>query len=339
MTEITVFGRRYNGTHPLAAILTSLSNSADIALRAISRNLIHDHRISDARDASLRRLGDGSWTMANLQRAIVRYQYEKVKTRRLPEFVYKTFNESNIVSGDGRLCRFDRNVRLVRVLDLNGLVTVYQWARANRIEPFASWLPWPVNDDQLARILDATLNGASPDDIEAFILAVLAALNLYGATHPYQPVWCTMWADFASFIDEGADRWNEVLGVASRGIGRWMLLLAYRVRDAGTLVRPTQLDVGWDARGHFPSPPEAPVWRGGHPMDLAGQSTLRRLLPEYIHRQFPHTMDHWITAGRRLGVTMRAQRATLADARRAHYALLGLHYGEAAVHEWMAEPI
>ncbi|HEV7241704.1 MAG TPA: hypothetical protein VGQ36_20900 [Thermoanaerobaculia bacterium] len=339
MAEFTVFGRTHGGAHPLAATLASMSNSADIDLRAISRNLIHDHRISDARDASLRRLGGATWTVASLQRALVRYQYEKVKTRRLPEFVYKTFNRLNIVSGDERLPRFDRNVRLVRVLDLNGLMTVYQWARANHIEPFASWLPWPVSDDQLAQILDGALNGAPPDDVEAFIRASLEALNSYGMCHPYQPVWCTTWEDFASFIDEGADRWNEVLGVASRGIGRWILLLTYRVRDAGTLIRPTQLDVGWDARGHFPSPPEAPVWRGGHPMDLAGRSTLRRLLPEYIHRQVPHCMDQWIAGGRRLGVTKRAQRATLADARRAHYNLLVLHYGESAVHNWMDQPI
>ena len=308
-------------------------------LRAVSRNLMHDHRVSDARDASLRRFGDGSWTPADLQRAIVRYQHDSVRTRHLPEFVYRAFNEDNIVTPDARLPRFDRNIRLARVLDLNGLLTVYQWARQQAVEPFASWLPWPVNDQQIARLLDRTLNGAAAEEIETFVAATLSALAAYSATNSYQPAWCTTWSDFAPFIDAGADRWIEALGVAARGIGRWMILLTYRVKDVGTLVRPTQLDVGWDARGHFPSPPDAPVWRGGHPMDLGGQGAFRRLLPEYIHRQVPHTLDHWLSAGRRLGVTTRPSHVGLATARRAHHELLVLHYGQTSIYNWMGEPI
>jgi hypothetical protein len=338
MLTTPVFGREHAPIHPLAASLAAMATSGVPELRALSKNLIYDHRVTNERDASLQRFGAMPWSTNDLQRAVVRYQHAKIRTRRLPEFVYSAVNGVNIVSGNGQLSRFNRSIPLARILDLNGLLPIYQWARSNEIEPFASWLPWPVNDKMMAQVLDATLNGTSPDDIETFITAVLSALALYSSTQAYQPVWCTTLADFSPFLDHGPDRWLEVLGVPPRGIGRWIIILTYPLRVAGTLVRPTQLDVGWDARGHFPSPPEAPPWRGGHPMDLAGQAGFRRLLPEYIHRQIRHTNQHWIAAGRRLGITTRPSRCPLPVARRAHHELLALNYGP-TIYNWMPSSI
>jgi hypothetical protein len=332
-----VFGRDYVW-HPLDRAIEEMARHATPALRALSKNFAHDHRVTEARDESLRRHGEEPWTPSALQEAVVRYQYEQVRTRRLPEFVYRALNESNIIAGDGRICRFNRSVPLARILDLNGLITVYQWARSRGIEPFARWTPWPVSDEEIARRLDATLNGASPEEIEDFVDAALQALTSYAAAHAYQPAWCTTWADFEPNIDQGIDRWLEAVGIASKGVGRWILLLRYPIRAVGTLVRPTQLDVGWDARGHFPSPPDAPIWRGGHAMDLAGHNTLKRLLPEYIHRQIPHTLNHWHDAGRRLGVTTRHALNELVMARTSHHSLLAFHYG-ASIYDWMPKAI
>lgn len=116
---------------------------------------------------------------------------------------------------------------------------------------------------------------------------------------------------------------------------RWVMPLRYKVREAGTIARPTQLDADWYAY-HFPSPPQTPLAMGGHPMDL-GSPKAAQLLPEYIHKQIGHKIDHWIDSGKKIGKTTQAVTANLADMRRAHHELLVSRHGPDVL-GWMPDP-
>jgi hypothetical protein len=116
-----------------------------------------------------------------------------------------------------------------------------------------------------------------------------------------------------------------------------VILLSYTVAEAGTLARPTILDADWYAY-HFPSPPQAPLAIGGHPTDLRIAPRANYPLPEYIHKQIPHTLAHWTDVGGKIGRTSSPDPTSLADQRRAHLELLAKIYGPDVL-GWMSSPI
>jgi hypothetical protein len=158
-------------------------------------------------------------------------------------------------------------------------------------------------------------------------------------TRPFQPSWVTTWEDLAPFLDQSPEIWCEGLGVPKQEPSRWLMVLRYTVGEAGTLVRPTFLDAGW-AAFHFPSPPQAVLITGGHPMDLRpidSASPAERLSREFIHSEIQHRIEHWIDAGRRVMRTSRPTSVSLLDRRRHHHGRLVDTYG-GVVGEWMPRP-
>lgn len=357
-----VFGRN-NKPHPYDKAIAEWLAIPTLGYCAMARNLMHDHRVSEAREkvfdefaaTMARRRGSSAFagnppTREELEKAIVDYFEEKVRNRHLPHYVYGAINSNNLIVGNGSVSSQgrqssyppNRDVKLVRVLDLTGLGSVFQWAKRKNtwrklLARFPNCPPSRIkpHDEAITSWLDEKLERGSERQIEGFIASVLKILNEYRQDQAFQPTWATTWSAFEPNAEQGPDRWLQVLGMAKHS-PRWVMLLRYKVREAGTIARPTQLDAGWYAY-HYPSPPQAPLAIGGHPMDL-GSRRAGQLLPEYIHKQIGHKIDHWFDSGRKIGKTTQPVTANLVDLRRAHHELLVSKYG-ANVLVWMPDPI
>ncbi|MFM9959867.1 MAG: hypothetical protein ACKV2Q_01425 [Planctomycetaceae bacterium] len=300
----------------------------------MSRNLMHDHRVTPTREAAFDRfVVQRPVTTAVLQQAIVDYFHAKVRDRKRPDYVYAAVNDANLLTGTatGRHS-INKDVQLVRVLDLNGLGQVFTWAKLRKEKWFTSF-PDSYDERMVATWLDARMQGRPILRVDAFVGAILAAMNAYRRVKPYQPTWATTHEAFATHVAEGPDRWLEVLGMTRPTSPRWLILLKYPIREAGTLCRPTQLDAGWYAY-HFPSPPQTPLEVGGHAMDLRTSPSAASLLPEFIHSQIDHELRHKINIGR----TTRVNAGALADQRQYHHQLLAAEYGP-GVYTWMSNPV
>jgi len=300
-----------------------------------------DHRVSSERES----IFDGFVNFPRndfvLRRALKDYFEEKIRPRKLPHYVYRDVNADNLLNGSARLPPLIKpDTRLVSVLDLNGLKGVFQWAQNDR-KYRTRWgttfnrFPRDISDDNaVLDFLDEKMNGRAVQDFVTTVLDVLNIHRLEGK--PFQPVWATRWAAFKDYAKEGPDRWHELLGM-NKTDSRWLVLLRYTVREAGTIARPTQLDAGWFNQFHFPSPPVAPLTVGGHPMDLKAVS--RKLLPEYIHKQLHYEQRYWMElAPDNYGRTTPSRLPTLERQRSEHHQLLIDDYGP-TVRSWMVDPI
>jgi hypothetical protein len=160
-------------------------------------------------------------------------------------------------------------------------------------------------------------------------VSLLGFLNEYRRVEPFQPVWATQWTEFSEREWDQPARWPQMLGVrAPTDRHSWLLLLRYPVREAGQIVCPTQLDGGWHPE-HFPTPPSAPC---GHPMDLDSTKRDRRHLPEFIHQQMDHTIDHLVACAR----LEAAPAIPLPPPQRRHYRILARDYHD--VPAWATLP-
>jgi hypothetical protein len=294
-----------------------------------------DHRVSKEREDVFDEYVGNPCTADGLKRASRDYFYEKVRVRTLPEYVYVRINGNNILNGHAVIPpKINKDVKLLRALVLNGLKDVFQWARRRRRwGRFMSTFPGPHDERAVMRWLDGNFHTGP---VEAFVEVVLDILNSYRDNYSYQPTWATTLSGFSKYLVDLPDRWVEVLGV-SKPRPCWVILLAYTVREAGTISRPTQLDGGWYCY-HFPSPPQAALNIGGHPMDLRTTPYATDVLPEYIHKQISHTMDHWRILGNKFGRTNPTTHPTLHHQRITHYQLLARTYGP-AIYTWMNPPI
>lgn len=330
-----VFGRYIPSPHPYDAAIASWLSSPEIADNAMARNFMFDHRVNKEREDAFGKYVNHPCTADGLRRACVDYFYEKVRVRTLPEYVYVRVNGNNILNGHAVIPpKINKDVRLVRALDLNGLKNVFQWARRQRRwGRLISTFPGPHDERAVMRWLDENFRIGPVED---FVEIVLDILNSFRDSYSFQPTWATTLSAFSKYLSEPPDRWVEVLGV-SKPQPCWLILLAYTVREAGTISRPTQLDGGWYCY-HFPSPPQAALNTGGHPMDLRTAPSSTVVLPEYIHKQVRHTMDHWMILGNKYGRTNSALTSTLHNQRTTHYQLLARTYGPTA-YTWMNPPI
>lgn len=337
-----VFGRSQSDPHPYDAALAQWLADGRIEVRAVARNTMHDHRVSEAREQHFDAFANRPRTGPHLRQAFLDYFRERVRHLETPDFLDERLNGPNIVSG-GRSGQHvvNRDLEVARVLDLSGLGLVFEWARKRRIggRTFARY-PKNPNDVAVAAWLEAQLSGRSHDDRAKFVSDTLAALDAYGATYPFQPTWIVFWAEIQPHLAAGPDRWLELVGVSKASSPRWLIVLKYRLRDGGTVARPTVLDAGGWTAHHFPSPPQTPLGFGGHPMDLS-MPALDPPVPfvsEFIHQEVRHTITQWEEAGSWCAPTTGPSPEALEAQRVHHHQRLRQTYGS-TVDGWMPSPV
>lgn len=360
-----VFGRSLPDPHPYDAALVSLL-FATMEERAIALNLMHDHRVSPARERAFDAFVKQPCAAVHLRRALDDYFHAKVRHRKLPHYVYHAVNANNLLNGlvatrpmispalpaDSQPATILKglmatrpmirgDIQLVRVLDLNGLNRVFQWAqRERRFAPRwgRTFDRFPRNISDGRAVMDWLDEKMQPRTVESFVATVLDVLRIHRAEKKaYQPTWATTWAAFKEHVAAGPDRWCQVLGI-DKPRACWVILLRYTVREAGTIARPTQLDCGWH-QFHFPSPPGAALSAGGHPMDISTVPPANRLRPEFIHKQPAHLLEHWTSlAPNNYGRTSAPTAPSLSAQRQTHHQLLAQIYGP-GVYQWMPNPI
>ena len=334
----TVFGRSFS-SHILQAAIVEWENSHEVDKLALACNLRRDHRISSAReDAFLDLYFKAPPTGEELRDALDKHRKEVIGPAELPEFLDEKINKNNLIVGHHSAQNFiNRDVKLVNVLDLNGLLKVFQWykftkgKRHSEIDYLAV-----LKQSNFDRWLEQLLDKQSVSNRENFVLLALEVLNSHcNARGPYQPIWATTWDAFEGYVDIGADRWAQVVGVA-KWEPHWLIVLKYSVAEVGTLCRPTQIDGGFYAY-HFASPPQTPLSQGGHPMNLKATTPTLNLLPEYIHKQISYKPEHWIDADRLIDRTSSSPE-NLRRLRQSHYDLCQQTYGS-CIRRWMPSAI
>lgn len=314
-------------THSVVPYINALKHmlKIDSEHKAMSENLMFDHRVSVSREKVFINYIQKPFTSDSLEKAIVNYFEDRIRFSKKPHFLCDKTNLDNIVCGTPCLSpKISKDLDLVRVVDLNGLSVVFQWAKSKNF-PFFLTFPRNLGDDKkILKWLDHKLLNKPQSQVEKVLAQVINAMNKYRLVSPFQPTWVVPWTQFSKFIPGNPEKWLEVLGVKKINAPRWCFLLKYKAREAGTVVRPTQLDAGWYAY-HYPSPPKVQNFLGGHPMDLSASST--DLISEYIHMQIDHTIDQWFNTGKACKRTTLVNNASLSSQRKAHLSLLNNKYG------------
>jgi hypothetical protein len=326
-----IFGRKNHTPHPYGDAVDAWRRSSQIGERAMARNIMYDHRVSELREQAFDKFVTKPCDGTILRRALDDYFKTHVRNRVLPDYVYARMNGNNLINANvSVLPDVNKDRRLVRAINLNNLAIVFQWARSTgRWERTFERFPSPYDEDAVMAWLDARM---TPIEVEELVGSALEVLSAYRKEFPFQPSWATTLDAFSPYTNEDADRWLQLLGV-SKPKPNWIILLCYPIREAGTIARPTQLDGGWYEH-HFPSPPCVPLESGGHPMDLRISPKATGLLPEYIHKQIDHTIDHWNYLGALHGRTSKYRSPPLVRQRRCHFELLVAIYGP-SIYDWM----
>lgn len=366
MTRYRVFSRLSSSVHPFELVLERwLSRTPPAPHSAMACNLICDHRVTQEREEQLLSyfdLGKGKSPEEHLENALTEYLDREIRHRKRPAFLREDLNRPNVppdvakhfgpppaggARSPGGPSPFHPDVRLARVIDMNGLVSVYNAAKWRREELFRDFPYKPplrkgldrssrdtAYSREVLRWLDGHLLGKTLSQQKVFVAAVLDAIEAKRENQPYQPSWVTFWRSFEPYVAGGPERWASVLGMPnSRKCDRWLIVLKYPLRAAKKIVRPTILDAGW-APYHFPSPPQAALGDGGHPVDLRLSPPPDSLIPEFIHDQIPHVFEHWRAARFLLGRTHRPRCGWLARRRSNHHSLLAREYGD-EIQNWM----
>lgn len=359
-----VFSRRLPDPHPYDNALSDLSNFSAACktlgfdrynARALAFNFMYDHRISEEREASFNPYlsNPGNPDVLDFMVALKNYHENRIRTQRDPDYIKPSINANNLINEVSFSClKLKKTQKLIRVIDLNGLREVFLEARDKNYGggtfndfPLLTLKVTGKNPatDAVMDWLNKKLEHSAANEVQDFIAKVLDAMNWFGSTRPYQPTWATLWSCFKGIEREPPNRWLEVVGVHKNfsTLPRWIILLKYTVKEAGIIARPTQLDAG-NYPHHFPSPPQAPLPVGGHSMDLCQASTFTRLLPEVIHNQIDHSIEHWISAGRSCRKVSPSSPAPVGNQikkqRQRHHKLLVKTYGK-NVYTWMRSPM
>jgi hypothetical protein len=332
MAKYPVFGRDVDEDHPfLPSLERWLSPRSKHAVRAVGCNVLFDHRVSAEREAALKELlptsGGRFRKEAPLEAALRNYQDALIRSNRRPAFLDKPSNRENFIPRRSGL-------ELARLLDLNRLSEVFKRARLAGI---ASFFDFPQKPDDLSiskeydRLVANWLGRAlSPGSArrEITLADIFQALERDHVERPFQPAWVTAWKAFEPYQLAGPACWAAILGLPNKWAGpRWLMVLRYRLPAGVQLVRPTIMDAGYEPY-HFPSPRQAQVVDGGHPLDLRAPPCDLRLLPEFLHEQIPLKQEHWEAAGCLLGATVEPPAKYLAQRRRRHLDYLAEVYGK-----------
>jgi len=297
---------------------------------------MYDFRVTPEREEVFDRFCSSPLAGSGLREAVSDYFYARIRNLSLPDYIDESLNSVNIVSGISSVKqRIRKDIYLVRVVDLNGLAPLFEWAKSSGM-PVFRLAPHPKDDRSVELWLNNKLEGRSKLQVRDFIEAVLYAMNSLRRVEPFQPTWATTWDAFEPNLAGGPERWLDAVGVAKPVSPRWVLLLKYTIREAGTVARPTQLDAG-SYPYHFPSPPQVVSEGGGHPMDLQVSPAAATLLPEFVHEQIDHSVEHWDKAGQVCKPTTRAMKGELDLQRSVHHRLLVRKYGRNEILAWMPE--
>ena len=327
----------FNRYHPslLDAHLSGWEASQDYPRRAMAWNLRYDFRVfphraeqfSKGLAAPLTEPLDAA--LDKLELTLVKYQKQTVREAARPSFL--EHNEENIVSA------FQPRLLLGTVLDLSGLTHTMSEARRNKHPAFKRFRL----EDQLSHaegawtapawnsFLQQHFLGKNDAGREEFLGDLFYAISKF----PQHPVWVTSWDQLKPNLT--VPRCLQLVGLPRRDHPRILIALRYPARDVGTLLRPSQLDAGFNPH-HHPSPPSRPIKDGGAVMDLALPPGANGLVPEFIHSQIQFTVQHWRAANCWTGQTSAPVLCDLAEARRRHQGLLRTAHG---VHNppWMEE--
>lgn len=333
-----VFGRNGSGAHPLAQSLAKLQASTDEGRRAMAYNLMHDHRVSEAREAAfLSYIARQKLSTTEIGDIVKAYHRERVREARHPDFLEPAINGENFRSGPhaGPLA-VNSNLEVGRVLVLNGLWTACRWATREHPARYPALGTVPGEGLEFRKRVQEWLTeklSTSAGQRTSFVQAALkAAWHHHLEIAPYQPAWVAPWEDLKTHLEHPSKprRWLEVMG-AHKQAPCWIIVLRYQVREVGQLLRPTQLEAGWFAY-HFPSPPaQYLISTGGHPMDLSIPCEADGVLQEYVHDQIRHPIEHWHEAGSFCEPMETPPPEELALQRQRHHQALCEHYSAAHV--------
>jgi hypothetical protein len=314
---------------------------------SIAINLRHDHRVSETREQRFR---DYFLRRNDLREALDDYVWESVKQPPSPHFCERWCD--NLVADwvSGECCEnFDRDTDLVTVLNLNGLSRPVKDTYPNLVDVMPEWRELinvetqasdeqssgALGQDKFDRWVENNLKDKMPREVESFLEKIFKLLNhrLTVESKYYNPVWVTTWEIFEEYANQGADRWNQVVGVP-REMPTWQIVLRYPASKVPCLYRPSQLDGGYYPQ-HFPSPPVTAKAEGGLTMDLG--ASVSRPLNEYIHKQIELSIDYWIAGGRLIGKTGFTP-YELPQVRTHHYERLIGKHDEEVIRNWMSRP-
>jgi len=219
------------------------------------------------------------------------------------------------------------SVSVVHLLDLNGLKNILSEAGRQGTRVFASLatdVAGGPDNDAMADFLQDHLHNRAEGDVEGFLAAVLEAMNVFNRrTNHRRLTWVTLWDSFAPFAKEGPDRWLELVGISRAEFPRWIMALRYPVWSAGLAARPTPDDAGGNEFFY------ALPFRGpGRAMDLGISRLTAPPLPELVHGQIEHVIEHWKSSGCLLGPTTWATRGRVEEHKRRHELRLRMLLGE-----------
>ena len=323
-----------------------ITNCLESEHRLVLLNLLHDDRISHARKAQVDTLlastGPGLTVppvepaaAAQLRRVIHKYKRQRITIPGVPDYISPVLNGNNFVpfakpSGKKGI---HPDTLLVHVIDLSKYVKAKGYSSlpgcpgtgAHQVEIIA-WL-----GSYVPAFPDTDVSGRSETEVDEFVERTLEAIHDYESAPRSEPVWVALWDQFRQYVHHGLSMWMKMLGMrdsVSRH-PRYPLVLVYRADSVGTLVRPTQLEAGFDAF-HFPSPPSAPPTAGGYTMDWSAMPGYREPLREFLHQRKPDRDNaaDWILGGRLSGpTTPGGAPLKLNETRRRHYGRLKSIHG------------
>jgi hypothetical protein len=235
--------------------------------------------------------------------------------------------------------------RLIQVVDVTRMHdSALKLGSKRKIPEFVGY-PDDVGVDhpRVQQWLEEELQGSESNAV-LFVDALLKLMNeMRGG---FNPAWVSPENDFRRFINGGADRWAEAFGITpSAQPNHWLIVLAYPMREAGTLVRPTMLESGWNC-SHFPSPPPSVTQTKpalpqdtGFCMDLDCASGATDLVSEMVHENIELKVEYFEALSCLRGRTTDRDIHYVDKQRRAHHNVLSTSFDTAGVNEWMPAPV
>jgi hypothetical protein len=301
---LLIFGRRAvlsgNGTlaDEFAAAFAGW-NDHSLKRSALAHNLKFDDRVPEAKAESLQEvLEEGQKLDAmfpspyTLLDALIEYKKSRCSRPVDPEFLDERKNVGNLpLKRPGAKWLPPTGVELVRILDLNRLIPLFQkdWLTGSRDPEFFEEFRSVPTTKGYHKWLTTNIEQGNP---RPFLEKILQLLNEDlsrsqkdpGPDARVFPCWASVAYDAP---EDDLTRWCQLAGI-SVSAPTWFCLLKYSAERAGTPVRPTQLEAGAEFM-HFPTPGKSAWTSGGHPVEIHSDAVGRRLPREFLH--YPIRID------------------------------------------------